>query len=58
MSTALTIVDALEDRALFGGLPAFRDLTSWRPWLAFLKAVYGLPMGGRGPRALSSSHGP
>jgi len=41
----LTIIDALEDPALFGALPVFRDLTSWRPWLAWLRAVYGLPMG-------------
>jgi hypothetical protein len=39
-----TIIEALEDRRLFGGLPAFRDLTSWRRWLVFLKAVYGLAM--------------
>lgn len=38
----LTIVQALADHALFGGLPAFRDLTSWRAWLVFLAAVYGL----------------
>lgn len=40
----LSIIDALQDRQLFGGLAAFRDLTSWRPWLAFLRCVYGLPM--------------
>ena len=40
----VTIIDALKDRALFGGLPAFQDLTTWRPWIAFLRAVYGLPM--------------
>ena len=31
-------------RALLGGLPRFRDLSTWRAWLAFLRAVYGLPM--------------
>lgn len=40
----MTILDALVDRALLGALPAFRDLGTWRAWLAFLRAVYGLPM--------------
>ncbi len=40
----LTILEALADPLLFGALPAFRDLATWRPWLAFLRAVYGLPM--------------
>jgi hypothetical protein len=40
----VTIVDALADRHLFGSLPAFRDLSSWRAWLIFLKACYGLPL--------------
>ena len=42
--SSLTIVDALSDPTLFGGLPAFRDLTSWGAWLVFLKASYGLPL--------------
>ena len=41
-SKSLTIVQALEDPALFGSLPAFKDLRSWERWLVFLKAVYGL----------------
>jgi hypothetical protein len=40
----VTILDALRDPHLFGGLPAFRDLASWQGWLAFLAASYGLPM--------------
>lgn len=32
------------DRHLFGALPVFRSLDSWRPWLAFQRACYGLPM--------------
>jgi hypothetical protein len=40
----LTILDALRDPALFGGLAAFRNLDTWRAWLTFLRAVYGLPM--------------
>jgi hypothetical protein len=38
------IVQYLADPALLGGLPAFADLTTWATWLAFLRAVYGLPM--------------
>jgi hypothetical protein len=40
----VNIVQCLEDRALLGGLPAFADLSSWRNWLVFLRAAYGLPM--------------
>jgi hypothetical protein len=40
----LTILKALRDPQLLGALPAFRDLTSWSAWEAFLSAVYGLPM--------------
>jgi hypothetical protein len=39
-----TILDMLADPQLLGGLPAFRDLTSWVAWLTFIKAVYGLEM--------------
>lgn len=42
--SAVNIIEALEDRGLFGGLPVFKDLTSWQPWLAFLRAVYGLQL--------------
>ena len=42
----LSILDALADRALFGGLPAFQNLSTWRGWLVFLRAVYGLPLAG------------
>lgn len=40
----MNVLEALRDRGLFGGLPAFRDLATWEPWLAFLRAVYGLPL--------------
>lgn len=40
----LSIVDALADPNLFGGLAAFRDLSTWRPWLTCLRAMYGLPL--------------
>lgn len=43
-SHALSILEAIEDRNLFGGLPAFRDLATWRPWLVFLRAAYGEPL--------------
>ena len=38
----MTIIEALSDHNLFGGLPAFKDLTTWRAWLVFLRAAYGL----------------
>ena len=40
----MNIIDALRDPALFGSLPEFQDLSTWRPWLTWLRAVYGLPM--------------
>jgi hypothetical protein len=40
-----TIIDAIADPRLFGACEAFRGgLGSWRAWLTFLRAVYGLPM--------------
>jgi hypothetical protein len=40
----LTILEAIADPNLFGALPAFRDLSTWSAWQAFLAALYGLPM--------------
>ena len=40
----VTLIEALADRNLFGGLPTFKDLTSWRAWLVFLRAAYGLEL--------------
>lgn len=37
----ISIVGAIQDPALFG--PWFRGPT-WRPWIAFLKALFGLSM--------------
>ena len=38
----MNIVEAIKDKNLFK--PLFRDLTTWQPWIAALKAVFGLPM--------------
>jgi hypothetical protein len=51
----VTFEQALRDRRLLGGLDAFRDLTTWTAWLAFARAVYGLPMSD-GDRALFRQH--
>jgi hypothetical protein len=40
----MNVLEALSDPGLFGALPSFQDLSTWRAWLAFLKAVYGLPL--------------
>ncbi len=40
----MTIIDALADRHLLGALSVFKDLTTWRAWLVFLRAAYGLPL--------------
>ncbi len=40
MSAAITILQAMSDRRLFGGV--FKDATSWRAWRAFLTALFGL----------------
>ena len=46
---AVTIIEALRDPQLFGGLPAFRDLSTWKSWLVYrhrggvgLHAIYAL----------------
>ena len=39
-----TIIETLRSPSLLGALPAFRDLSSWRAWLIFLSAIYGLPL--------------
>jgi len=40
----VTLIDALADRQFFGRLAPFRDLASWTRWLAFLRALFALPM--------------
>jgi hypothetical protein len=39
----VTILDALRHPDVLGALPAFADLASWRAWLVYLAAIYGLP---------------
>jgi hypothetical protein len=41
MSATLSIIDAIDDPDLFGGM--FAD-ASWEPWRAFLAALQALPM--------------
>jgi hypothetical protein len=38
----LTITEAIADPKLFGSL--FKDISTWRPWIVFLKALFGLPI--------------
>src|SRR4051812_39626637 len=40
----MNIEAALRDSRLLGGLPCFRDLSTYTAWLAFTRAVHGLPM--------------
>src|SRR5262245_34504812 len=42
---AFTIIDAIKDKDTLGSLPAFSNLDSWTSWLAWLNAIYALPMG-------------
>jgi hypothetical protein len=36
----MNIIQAIEDKNLLGS--AFKDLSTWRPWMIFLKALFGL----------------
>jgi hypothetical protein len=38
----LTIIEAIQDQNLLGA--SFKDLSTWRAWFSFLKAIYCLPM--------------
>jgi len=46
----ISILEALADRALLGANDIFADLNTWRAWLVFLSAVYGLPLSRRDRR--------
>lgn len=39
---APTIIESIEDPQIFGS--TFRDLATWRNWVAFLKSLFALPM--------------
>lgn len=41
-----SILDALADPNLLGAMAQFHDLSTWRAWLVFLRAVYGLALEG------------
>jgi len=38
----MTIIESILDPRLLGG--AFKDLASWRSWLVYLRALFGLPI--------------
>lgn len=40
----ISLIEAIEDPNLFR--PLFRDLSTWRAWLAFLKGLFALPLDG------------
>jgi hypothetical protein len=42
MNPSITILDAIADDELFGR--RFRDRATWRPWFAFMAALFALPM--------------
>ena len=44
MKRAPTIIEAIENRRLFGSLPRFKSLETWTSWLVVLKAIFGLTM--------------
>jgi hypothetical protein len=44
----VNILEALSDKTFFGKLKTFRDLATWRAWLTFLSALYGLPLDAEG----------
>src|SRR5262245_41057275 len=41
---ALTIIQALSDPKLFGALPAFASLETWKSWIVLLKVIFCLPL--------------
>jgi hypothetical protein len=38
------IIEAIENKRVFGALPRFRSLDTWGSWLVVLKAIFGLPL--------------
>lgn len=44
MTPVLTLEDFIADRHLGGKLPQYRDVTPWRKWIVWSKAVEGSPL--------------
>jgi hypothetical protein len=40
----MSVIQAITDKDLFGRLPVFANLDTWRSWLTLLKATEGLPL--------------
>lgn len=38
------IIEAIENKRVFGFLPRFRSLDTWASWMVVLKAIFGLPL--------------
>src|SRR5215510_8464717 len=38
------IIEAIENKRVFGSLPRFRSLGTWGSWMVVLKAIFGLPL--------------
>ena len=51
----MNIIKALEDKRFFG--PSFPDLGSWRVWTVYLRALFGLPVGGEDLEVLKCCSG-
>lgn len=52
---AVDIMDAVADAELFA--PWFRDVTTWRAWFVFLRAMFGLPLDADGLATFQSCTG-
>ena len=44
MSAEISILKAIGDPRLFGS--AFKDISTWRAWIAFLAALFGIALDG------------
>lgn len=40
----MNILDAIGDKDVFGSLPEFASLDTWKTWLVWLKATFAIPM--------------
>ncbi len=41
----MNFIQAIKDRRVFGGLPVFKDLSTWSRWIVCWKSIFGLPLG-------------